>query len=436
MKKILYTIAFILATGTIAHAQAPILQSEQEIADYMVLENDLLLFTRKEADGQYIYSERKQNWESVIQKEAALNTGTINTVIGRNEAGTELYVYQKNGRNEEAITFYNVKDGAFEKTGERKLPKLKNHSTNLGLHLSADKNTLVLSAELGKTHGYDDVYISQWENNRWTKPKNLGKTVNTRQPEFAPFVADETLYFTRKEGDKSLVYSAALTGNAISSEPLMLDEVVNNTGTYNSYYKKQGEQEFWISAATDKAFAIYTREPVMEYKEVYEGPVAEDDLSFADAVSGSQDPGSIKSDTKAIVEEDELADFMSHSASPHDAFVLDREEAEKNNMVTHQENGLTMHYLLNQVYMGGKQTQILTTYLKSLPKGATLNIKGMSDGLGAGNVKARVSKQRAQLLKAYIQQNFAAKNFKVNVDSKVWKEVGKHFRVAEIRVAK
>lgn len=428
MKKIIYTIAFLLASGTIAHAQTPVLQSQQEIADFIVLENNLLLFTRKEADGQYIYSERWQDdWNKGIQKEALLNTGSINTVIGKNEAGTELYVYQKNGRNQEVISFYRLKDGSFEKTGERKLPKLKNHSANLGLYLSADKQLLVIAAELGKTRGYDDLYASQWENNRWTKPKNLGPQVNTRQVEFAPFMADNALYFARKEGDQSMIYSAPFEGNRVKGEAVKLDETVNSSQTYNAYYKKGENGQYRILAAADHSYAIYRIEEdnLLAF--------AEDPLSFADAVSGSQDPGTLRADTTAE-EEEELSGFVAHSQSPDDAYLLDSEEAAKNHMVTRQANGLTMHYTLNQVYMGNKQAQLLNTYLKALPNGATLTIKGFSDGFGPEAAKARVSRQRAQLLKAYIQQNFAAKNLKLTVDTVVRKEVGKHFRIAEIRV--
>lgn len=430
MKKIIYTIAFLLATGTIAQAQSPVLQSEQEIADFAVLENNLLLFTQKEATGQYIYSERWQDeWSKTIQKEMALNTGTVNTVIGKSEAGNEVYVYQKNGRNEEVITFYTLKDGSFEKAGERKLPKLKNHSANLGLYLSADKNTLVVSAELGKTRGYDDVYVSTWENNRWSKPKNLGRQVNTRQAEFAPFVAGDTLYFARKEGDKSVVYGAPFAGNAVSTEPVKLDDVVNAAEAYNAYYKKQDGQEYWIGKKTGNAYAIYERSNSAELV------FGDDNLSFENAVSGSQDPGRIKTDS-TVTEEDDFGSWVSHSQSPHDGFELDRIEAEKNHMVTYEEGGITMHYLLNQVYMGGKQAKLLNTYLKSLPKGTALHVNGLSDGLGSTQAKNKVSRQRAQLIRAYIQQNFASKQFKVTVESKVWNEVGKHFRVAQIQVVK
>ncbi len=434
MKKIVYTIAILLATGTFANAQSPVLQSEQEIASYTILENDLILFTRKEADGQYIYAERWQDdWNKVIQKETVLNTGTINTVIGKNEAGDELYVYQKNGRNKAVISFYTIKDGNFEKTGERALPRLKNQSQNLGLYLSEDKNVLVISGELGKTRGYDDMYISQWENNRWSKPKNLGSSVNTRQTEFAPFVTADTLYFAREEADKSMVYAVAFAGNAVQAEPHPLDAVVNASQTYNAYYKKQNEQEYWIGKTDENTFAIYKRENPNAYKDLG----FDDPLSFEGAVSGSQDPGRIKTDTTAAPEEtDDFADMVTHSQDPDMAYKLDAEEAEKSNMVTSSENGLTMHYTLNQVYMGTKQASILNAYLKSLPKGATINVKGFSDGLGSDVAKARVSKKRAQLLRAYIQQNFAAKNLKVVVDSVIKEEVGKHFRIAEIRVVK
>ncbi|WP_439879603.1 hypothetical protein ACSX1A_10470 [Pontibacter sp. MBLB2868] len=67
---------------------------------------------------------------------------------------------------------------------------------------------------MGKTKGYDDIYLSKWDGSNWTKPKNLGKSVNTRQPEFAPFLANYSLFFSRKDGDAAIINAVPLKERA------------------------------------------------------------------------------------------------------------------------------------------------------------------------------------------------------------------------------
>ena len=64
MKKIIYTIAFLLATGTVAQAQVELKQTKSELADFILLEDDLLVYTLKEEQGQFIYSEQRGKSET------------------------------------------------------------------------------------------------------------------------------------------------------------------------------------------------------------------------------------------------------------------------------------------------------------------------------------------------------------------------------------
>lgn len=43
--------------------------------------------------------------------------------------------------------------------------------------------------------GKADIYQSDWQNGRWSEPKNLGERINTSQNELFPFVINEQLYF-------------------------------------------------------------------------------------------------------------------------------------------------------------------------------------------------------------------------------------------------
>ncbi|GAB3204310.1 hypothetical protein ABID22_003276 [Pontibacter aydingkolensis] len=389
MKKIVYTIAFLLATGTCVQAQTQVKQSKEELADFMLLENNLLVFTVKEAKGQYIYSEQRGESAST-RKETALNAGVINTVVGRNRDNNELFVYQKNGRNEEVISFYTLKDGSFEKTGERPMPKLRNHSHTLGMFLSEDKQTLILSAELGRSRGYDDLYLSKWENDRWTSPKHLGKNVNTQQPEFAPFVANDSLYFTRKDAETAYIYGVPFNQGQPEANPVRLSTAINMANTYNAYYRKQEDIQTWISASTDKAFY---------YAYVLEKPVVEviEEVEIDEAV---------------VVEEVPVPELVVKKKADEPALVL--------------LNGF------NSVRLGLEGISALARFLRDQPEGTALVIKGYSDGYGPAEAKDYVSRNRAVSVKQYIDRYFAGKKFVITLENEVKVEKGKLHRKTEV----
>ncbi|MEJ8803467.1 hypothetical protein [Pontibacter sp. H249] len=388
MKKIVYTIAFLLATGTFVQAQTQVRQSKEELADFILLENNLLVFTVKEEQGQYIYSEQRGDNTS-SKKETALNTGIINTVVGRNKAANELFVYQKNGRSEEVISFYTLKDGSFEKTGERPMPKLRNHSHNLGMFLSEDKQTLVLSAELGRSRGYDDLYLSKWENGRWTKPKRFGKNVNSRQPEFAPFVANDSLYFTRKDSEAAYIYGVPFNQGQPEANPVKLEAAINMANTYNAYYRKQEDLQTWISTSADKAFyhAYMLEKPEPEVVQaVEEEPVVEEVMAPAPPVA------KVRAEAPALV----------------------------------------LFNSFNSIRLGLEEISALARFLKNQPEGTALVVKGYSDGFGTPEAKDYVSRNRAVSVQQHIDKYFADKKFTITLDNEVKTEKGKAHRKTEI----
>jgi outer membrane protein OmpA-like peptidoglycan-associated protein len=62
---------------------------------------------------------------------------------------------------------------------------------------SSDGTVMFFSSTSPQGLGDSDIYYSTFENGKWTEPKNLGPTINTREDESFPFLAnDSTLYFS------------------------------------------------------------------------------------------------------------------------------------------------------------------------------------------------------------------------------------------------
>ncbi|MCC9166336.1 hypothetical protein [Pontibacter harenae] len=360
-----------------------------------------MIYTQKEEQGQYLYTERR-GASGTATKDAALNAGVINAVIGRNESGSELYVYQKVSRKDERIAVFTQKNGAFEKVEERRLPKMRNNSYNLGLFLSEDKSRLFISAELGRTRGRDDIYQSRWENGKWSKPKNMGKAVNTREAEFAPFATADSLFFSRQRDTEAYVYGVPLDASkAAAGEPVMLTSNVNQDKAFNAYYRRDGEKETWLSVSqpTATAQATYT---------AY-ASVAESVPAVVAAPAPNPTPAPVAVQAPAPVE-----------PTPVKAAAAD----------------LVLSYGFNRVFTEETDLRQLNKLLASQPKGAKISVKGYSDAFGTAEAKQRVSRKRAVFVKWYIDNYFSGKGFEVTLENVVAEEKGSGQRKTEITVAK
>lgn len=63
--------------------------------------------------------------------------------------------------------------------------------------ISTDGKVLYFTSDMEGGYGGKDIYRSEWQNNNWTVPLNLGETVNTARDEAYPFLHQNgTLYFS------------------------------------------------------------------------------------------------------------------------------------------------------------------------------------------------------------------------------------------------
>jgi outer membrane protein OmpA-like peptidoglycan-associated protein/tetratricopeptide (TPR) repeat protein len=62
--------------------------------------------------------------------------------------------------------------------------------------LSPDNTTLYFTSDMPGGYGGTDLYMTVFRNGRWSKPRNLGPEINTRNNEMFPFISKENdLYF-------------------------------------------------------------------------------------------------------------------------------------------------------------------------------------------------------------------------------------------------
>lgn len=62
-------------------------------------------------------------------------------------------------------------------------------------HLAFDGTALYFSSNRKGGFGGYDIYVSYWNNSKWSLPKNLGPAINTEADEVTPFLHEDKLYF-------------------------------------------------------------------------------------------------------------------------------------------------------------------------------------------------------------------------------------------------
>lgn len=402
MKKIVYTIGLILGTLTAGQAQTKLQETNAEMAGVALVGEDMLLVTKKENGGQYLYTARLGETETT-ERAVALNAGHINAVVGGNLAAGEVFVYHKSGRRAERIAKYTWTNGEFVKGEEIPVPRLRNHSYNLGLYLTEDRRQLYIAAELGGSQGYDDLYRSEWNGKSWSRPRNLGSQVNSKGIEFAPFVRNDSLYFSRQQGETAYIYGAALRDGQPGAA-VRLTGMVNEKETYNAYFSKSSNRTVWVSG---------TSQEQPRYVAYLLG-----DLPAAAVAAPVEEPVS-EPEAEEVPQQIALEE-----AAPAEPVKAKATRTAAPSLVLYNE--------FNRVHLSLGELAGLSRFLRQQPDGTSFVIKGYSDGYGEPAAKKRVSEQRARSVKVYIRRYFGAKDFQVEIEGEVLPGKGKAHRKTEL----
>ncbi len=227
----------------------------------MPINGNTLVYTRlvNRQEDFYVAKMGPNGWEK-----SRFAPGKINTE--ENEGTNSVYFGPKN-----QILYYTVcnqggygscdifySEMASEKWGER---------NNLGgvvnspqwdaqPSVSGDGNTIIFASSRPGGMGGKDLWITKKVNGKWTKPTNLGPTINTKFDEEAPFLHYDgvTLYFA-SNGHAGFgqhdIFMARLNEESQWSKPENLGKGVNTN---------QDDLGFYVDAIGQKAYFASSRE--------------------------------------------------------------------------------------------------------------------------------------------------------------------------------
>ena len=147
--------------------------------------------------------------------------------------------------------------------------------------LMKDGKTLLFSSNITGGYGGMDLYISKFENNNWSQPKNLGTKINGLDNETFPFVTeDDVLYFTsdRKTGLGGLdIYMLDLK-DPIGNEVLLLPSPFNSTkDDFGVWVDSTGNSGYFSSNRSalgdDDIYYFKNKYPVFENCNTFKKPI-------------------------------------------------------------------------------------------------------------------------------------------------------------------
>lgn len=168
-----------------------------------------LYFTRKLHKDNIGEEKNDDIWYSKLQKDGTwgqatnidipLNNERHNFVVAVGQGSDLIYVQNAYKRwSKDGIAFAKLTDKTWEKPEAMKIKEMYNLSTFANYHVSPDGNILMMAIEREDAIGDMDLYVSfRTSLDEWSKPKNLGKTVNSIGMESSVFLAADykTIYF-------------------------------------------------------------------------------------------------------------------------------------------------------------------------------------------------------------------------------------------------
>ncbi|MEJ1238220.1 hypothetical protein WBG78_08835 [Chryseolinea sp. T2] len=214
-------------------------------------------------------------WSKAVNAEN-LNDRANSIAVGVGEQGDVLY-YMKtsSSKRPDGVLSISRQGGAWSRSRLMPVPGLE-PDEYLGMYVTPDQMVMIISMNGPDSRGREDLYISvKNDRGEWTKPKNLGSTVNTTGFEMSPFLSanKRRLYFTSSghsgQGNGDVFYCDRLYDSwEIWSAPKNLGEQVNSK-FLDAYFSIYGDTVAYFASNRFKQMDLF-KVQVFEKKSQYD----------------------------------------------------------------------------------------------------------------------------------------------------------------------
>jgi hypothetical protein len=254
------------------HKMPVINSSSEEGMPLLTVDGSKLFFTRALFDGNeggeyggedIWFTERTTGkWTVPSNDFASINNRKNNVVVGIGSDGKTVY-FTDGSRSQRMNGIYKMQStgGGWSRAQLMSIPGIDNLDF-IGFYVSPDEDVIFLSMKSSDSHGNEDLYYSVKDKGGfWTKPKNLGATINSAGFEISPFLSADKkrLYFAsdghKGEGDADIFYSERLYDSWETwSVPVNLGPLINSK-KFDAYFSMYGDSVCYFSSNRDSEYA-------------------------------------------------------------------------------------------------------------------------------------------------------------------------------------
>jgi len=238
-----------------------------------------------------LYNEEFDRWENVENIGTGINTRGHEATISLSYDNQQLFIY----KDDKGIGNIYVSRLKNEEWGKPEKLSINSNFWEGHACLSPDGKTLYFSSNRPGGIGGSDIYQSVMQaNGEWSRPTNLGPTINTVYDEDAPFILSDgkTLFFASKGHDSVGgydVFTSEKQDDGSWSEPENLGIPINTTEDDIFYYPTSDPNIFYYSSSKAGGYGdmdIYRVTVIEEVKNIaiFKGNVF-DELFFRPQVA-------------------------------------------------------------------------------------------------------------------------------------------------------
>lgn len=256
----------------------------------IILSNDgkTMYFSRafhdKNLGGKYagtdIWMSKKDdqgNWMPAANVGKPWNNKRSNSVIGINHDNTVVYLLNAYS-NKSGIAFSKLINGEWSDPEVIPIPGI-NRNDFVGFYVNPAFDVILISMKGADSFGEEDLYVSLKDfSGKWTEPKNLGPTLNTKGFEISPFLSSDKkrLFFSSNGhggfGDADVFYCDRLFDSWETwSVPKNLGDKVNSLG-FDGYFNYYDSIGFYVSSINRKIVDIFSLQKLESKRSLAEQP--------------------------------------------------------------------------------------------------------------------------------------------------------------------
>ncbi|MBT1704467.1 hypothetical protein [Chryseosolibacter indicus] len=201
-------------------------------------------------------------WKNPTNK-IALNSRDNNIAIGIHANGKTIYTLNTSRTAKVDGIYFSklLNNNSWSEPEFIPLPGIDNQDF-VGMYVSPDYDAIFISMRGSDTRGEEDIYISVKNSSGvWSRPRNMGPTINTSGFEISPFLSADKkrLYFSSNGhggvGDADIFYCERLYNSWETwSAPINLGSVVNSK-KFDAYFSIYNDTVAYFTSNRDQELA-------------------------------------------------------------------------------------------------------------------------------------------------------------------------------------